>query len=81
MRTLADLQRAVADAVALGFLDNNREANGKPRRTGLWVAQRLCQPGAWTKRHERHLKLAYLAGFDHASAIGMGVVRKRRRRS
>lgn len=80
LRTLADLQKALADAVALGFFDNNREAKARPRRTGFWVAKRLCLPGAWTKRHERYLKIAYLAGFDHASSVGRGVARKPRKR-
>jgi hypothetical protein len=78
--SLADLQRAMADAIALGFIDNNKSSTGrKPRRTGYWVAERLCVPGAWTKRHERSLKIAYLAGFDYATSVGRGVSRKPRR--
>lgn len=79
LQSLADLQRAMADAVALGYLDNDKaDANGRPRRTGFLVAARLCVPGSWTKRHERSFKIAYLAGYDHATAVGRGVSRKPR---
>jgi hypothetical protein len=80
LQTLADLQRALADAAALGYFDNTAQGTGKPRRTGFLVAKRLCAPGAWTKRFERYLKFAYLAGFDHASLIGEGIARKSRKR-
>jgi hypothetical protein len=76
LQTLADVRRAMADAVSLGFLDNTPELRGRPRRTGLWVAERLCIPGVWTKRHERALKIAYLTGFDHATVVGRGVPRR-----
>jgi hypothetical protein len=83
LQSLQDLQRALSDACALGYLDNTRapqsQRGGRPRRTGFWVAERLCAPGAWTKRHERFLKIAYLAGFDHAVTTGRGVARRPRK--
>ncbi len=81
LRTIEDLGRALAAAAVIGFLDNNRNESKKLRRTGFWLAQRLCRPGAWTKRHEKVLKSVYLAGFDHAVAVGRGVPRKPRKRA
>ncbi len=78
LRTLRDLQRALGDAASLGFIDNDA-ANPKRLRTGFWLAQRLCRPG-WTKRHEKFLKSAYIAGYDFAVAVGRGAPRKTKTR-
>lgn len=83
LRTLADLQAALSEAAAIGFTDNTRRPEDRrprrPKRTGNWLAQRVCDPGSYSKRHERALKDAYLAGFDHSAHIGRGDARPLRR--
>jgi hypothetical protein len=82
LRTIQDLQAALADASLLGFNDNVVVSGNKrrPRRTGNWIAQKLLSEGCWTKKHERALKNAYIAGFDHAYHLGVGPVRRITRR-
>lgn len=83
LRTLGDLQTALGEAAAIGFADNTRRPEDRrprrPKRTGNWLAQRVCVPGTYSKRHERALKDAYLAGFDHAAHVGRGDARPLRR--
>lgn len=65
LKSLGDLQHALADAAMLGYRDNSNPAEGgRPRRTGRSVAEQILVPNSWTKKFERSLKVAYLTGYE-----------------
>lgn len=80
LESLEDLQAALVAAAAIGFSDNSAPVDEpRPARSGYWLATQILAPGPWKRVQLKHLKCAYLAGYDQATFLGYGRVRKQRK--